>query len=148
VEKDRNGWKNRPEGAPTVRCGGSRLHPRGSYFASLLGRSHPPGSYQRAGPHTGQSSAEDPEIQEPPYLARSFSVILSSSAILAIFFYIVYVIGPEVTSPEKTSRLVLGKFFSFVTFHIGAIFLLCFVSSLGRVERRKDPEDLPWIRTA
>ncbi|KAJ3634632.1 hypothetical protein MTP99_007579 [Tenebrio molitor] len=73
VEEDRNGWKNRPEGAPTVRCGGSRLLPRGSttlgfsgsYFATLLGRSYPPGSHQKAGPHTGQPSAEDPESQEP-----------------------------------------------------------------------------------
>jgi hypothetical protein len=89
-----------------------------------------------------------PKSRNHNYLARSFSVILSSSAILANFFYRVYVIGPEVTSPEKTSRLVLGKFFCFVTFYIGAIFLLCFVSSLGRVEGRKDPEDLPWIRTA
>jgi hypothetical protein len=90
-----------------------------------------------------------PKSRNRNYLTRSFSVILSSSAILANFFYIVDVIGPEVTSPEKTSQLVLGKFlFCFVTFYIGAIFLLCFVLSLGRVEGRKDPEDLPWIRTA
>jgi hypothetical protein len=111
VEEDRNGWKYRPEGAPTVRCGGSRLHPRGSttlrfggsYFATLLGRSHPPGSYQRA----GQSSAEDTEIQEPFW---------------ANFFYIVYVIGPEVTSPEKTSRLVLGKFFFVLSLFTSGLF--------------------------
>jgi hypothetical protein len=64
----------------------------------------------------------------------------SSSAILANFFYTVYAIGPEVTSPEKTSRLVLDKFFFlFVTFYIGAIFLLYYVSSLGRVEGRNAP---------
>ncbi|KAH0822449.1 hypothetical protein GEV33_000342 [Tenebrio molitor] len=37
----------------------------GSHFATLLGRRHPPGSHERAGPHTGQSLAEDPEVQEP-----------------------------------------------------------------------------------
>jgi hypothetical protein len=57
-----------------------------------------------------------PKSRNRNYLARSFSVILSSSGILANFFYIVYVIGLEVTSPEKTSRLVLGKFFCFVNF--------------------------------
>jgi hypothetical protein len=83
------------------------------------------------------------------YLARSLRVILPLSAILANFFNTVCVIGPEVTSPEETSRLVLVNFFLlFVTFYIGAIFLLSYVSSLGRVEGRKDPEDLPWIRTA
>jgi hypothetical protein len=90
-----------------------------------------------------------PKSRNHNYLARSFGVILSSAAILANFFHIVYVIGPEVTSPEKTSQLVFGQFlFCFVTFYIGAISLLCFVLSLGRVEGRKDPEDLPWIRTA
>jgi hypothetical protein len=89
-----------------------------------------------------------PKTRNRNYLARSLSVIFSSSAILANFFYTVCVIGPEVTSPEKTSRLVLDKFFFVCHFYIGAIFLLYYVSSLGRVERRKDPEDLPWIRTA
>jgi hypothetical protein len=56
------------------------------------------------------------------YLARSFSVILSSSAILANSFYIVYVIGPEVTSPEKSSRLVLDKFFYYSSLFTSGLF--------------------------
>jgi hypothetical protein len=87
-----------------------------------------------------------PKSRSRNYLARSLSVILSSSAILENFFNTVCVIGPEVTSPEKTSRLVLVNFFLlFVTFYIGALFLHSYVSFLGRVEGRKDPEDLPWI---
>jgi hypothetical protein len=57
----------------------------------------------------------------------------------------VFVIGPEVTSPGKTSRQVLATFF--VTSYIGASFSFSKHSFLGRVEGRKDPEDLPWIRT-
>jgi hypothetical protein len=73
----------------------------------------------------------------------------SSSAILANFFYTVYAIGPEVTSPEKTSRLVLDKFFyCFSLFYIGAIFLTLFRFIPRKGRGRKDPEDLPWIRTA
>jgi hypothetical protein len=52
-----------------------------------------------------------PKSRRHNYLARSLSVILSSSAILANFFNTVCVIGPEVTSPEKTSRLFLVIFF-------------------------------------
>ncbi|KAJ3631753.1 hypothetical protein MTP99_012862 [Tenebrio molitor] len=56
--------EDRPRVAPTVRCGGFRLptlRVSGSHFATLLGRRHPPGSHQRAGPHTGLSLAEEPE---------------------------------------------------------------------------------------
>jgi hypothetical protein len=57
-----------------------------------------------------------PKSRNRNYLARSFSVILSSPQFWQVYFYIVYVIGPEVTSPEKTCQLVLGKFlFCFVT---------------------------------
>jgi hypothetical protein len=69
----RVGCRRRPEGTPTIRCGGSRLLTRGSTtlrfggsdFATLLSRSHPPGSFRRARPHAGQPSVEDPSIQEP-----------------------------------------------------------------------------------
>jgi hypothetical protein len=89
-----------------------------------------------------------PKSRNRNYLARSLGVILSSSAILASFFNTVCVIGPVVTSPGKTSRLVLIILLLFVISCIGALFYYFYVSSLGRVEGRKDPEDLPWIRTA
>jgi hypothetical protein len=150
--------ENRRGGAPTVRCGGSMLLPRGSttlrvsgsHFATLLGRRHPPGSHQRAGPHTGQSLAEDAEVQEPYLSGKVLQRHLIESAILAFFFYVAYVIGPEVTSPEKTVSWHSASFCSVSSpfFYTGAIFLLSFILSLGRVEGRKDPEDFPRIRTA
>jgi hypothetical protein len=57
-------------------------------FTTLLGRRHPPGPHRRAGPHTGLSLAEEPESRSNSYLARSFSVFLLRSAILAHFFYV------------------------------------------------------------
>jgi hypothetical protein len=89
-----------------------------------------------------------PKSRNRNYLARSLGVVLSSSTILANFFNTVCVIGPVMTSPGKTSRLVLVIFLLFVISCIGALFYYFYVSSLGRVEGRKDPEDLPWIRTA
>ncbi|KAH0813538.1 hypothetical protein GEV33_009255 [Tenebrio molitor] len=50
-----------------------------------------------------------PKSRNRNYLARSFSVILSSSAILENFFYIVYVIGPEEGSRgRRTPRTFRG----------------------------------------
>jgi hypothetical protein len=89
-----------------------------------------------------------PKSRNRNYLARSLGVVLSSSTILANFFNTVCVIGPVMTSPGKTSRLVLVIFLLFVISCIGALFYYFYVSFLGRVEERKDPEDLPWIRTA
>jgi hypothetical protein len=63
-----------------------------------------------------------PKTRNRNYLARSLSVIFSSSAILANFFYTVCVIGPEVTSPEKTSRLVLDKFFFCLSLFTSGLF--------------------------
>jgi hypothetical protein len=57
-------------------------------FTTLLGRRHPPGPHRRAGPHTGLSLAVEPESRSNSYLARSFSVFLLRSAILAHFFYV------------------------------------------------------------
>ncbi|KAH0822743.1 hypothetical protein GEV33_000048 [Tenebrio molitor] len=48
-------------------------------FATLLGRRHPPGSHQRAGPHTGQSLAEEPESRSNSYLASSLSAFWRSN---------------------------------------------------------------------
>jgi hypothetical protein len=59
-----------------------------SNFTTLLGRRHPQGSHQRTGSHTGLSLAEEPESRSNSYLARSFSVFLLQSAILAHFFYV------------------------------------------------------------
>jgi hypothetical protein len=75
VKEVRVGWRRRPEGTPTIRCGGSRLPTRGSTtlrfggsdIATLLGRRHPPGSFRRARPHAGagQPSIEDSSSKEP-----------------------------------------------------------------------------------
>jgi hypothetical protein len=69
------------------------LRVSGSHFATLLGRRHPPGSHQRAGPHTGQSLAEVPEVQEQilsgkvlqrlSYSVRHFGIFLLHSFALS-----------------------------------------------------------------
>jgi hypothetical protein len=87
---------NRPRGIPTetsrrIKASFTRvIDPtlQRIHFTTLLGRRHPQGSHQRTGPHTGLSPAEEPEPRSDSYLARSFSVFLLRSAILAHFFYV------------------------------------------------------------
>jgi hypothetical protein len=90
--------ENRPGGAPTVRCGGSRLLPRGSTTLRVNGS------------HFATLLAEDPEDQEQILSSEVLQRPLIQSAVLAFFYYVGYVIRPEVTSPKKTRQLVLGKF--------------------------------------
>jgi hypothetical protein len=154
-------WRTR--GGRPIRLGnrprriheGQRPYASADNFTTLLGRRHPPGPLRRAGPHTGLSLAEEPESRSNSYLARSFSVFLLLSAILAHFFYVDSVIRPGVTSPETTRSLALGSFF--INFYQFIIILYLFAPglnltdsriSLGSVEGRKDPEDFPRIRTA
>jgi hypothetical protein len=79
-----------------------------------------------------------PKSRSRNYLARSLSVILSSSAILENFFNTVCVIGPEVTSPEKTSRLVLVNFFFVVCHFLHWGFILTFLRFIPRKSRGEE----------
>jgi hypothetical protein len=125
-------------------------------FTTLLGRRHPPGPHRRAGPHTGLSLAEEPESRSNSYLARSFSVFLLLSAILAHFFYVD--LRYQTWSDLARNDALAGsrKFFFyylslyFIVFHFFALGLNLTNSrlSLGSVVGRKDPEDFPRIRTA
>jgi hypothetical protein len=124
-------------------------------FTTLLGRRHPPGPHRRAGPHTGLSLAEEPETRSNSYLARSFSVFLLLSAILAHFFYVDSRYRTWSDLARNDALAGSRKFFYylshyFIVFHFFAPGLNLTNSrlSLGSVEGRKDPEDFPRIRTA
>jgi hypothetical protein len=66
-------------------------------------------------------------------VARSLGVALSSSAILASFFNTVFVIGPVVTPPGKTSRRIL-VFFLLSLLTSGLRYPFLDIASLGREE--------------
>jgi hypothetical protein len=131
VKEVRVGWRRRPEGTPTIRCGGSRLPTRGSTTLRFGGSdiatlSSSPRILPESQTSRRRRTALDRGLQlqgTVKYLVRSHSASLSLSTILASFFFnIVFVIGPEVTSPRKTSRQVHATFY--VTFlHRGFVFL-------------------------
>jgi hypothetical protein len=150
VEEDRSGWEIvQEELQPYVAADLGFLHEGHRPYASADHFRHPVGP------------ASSPRI--PPESRTSHRTVLSrgrqgkvlrrlsfSVRHFGHFFYIVRAIRPEVTSPETTRQLALGKFlFHFIIFFFTpGLTLTYFRAFLGRVAGRKDPEDFPRIRTA
>jgi hypothetical protein len=127
---------NRPRGIPTetsrrIKASFTRvIDPtlQRINFTTLLGRRHPQGSHQRAGPHTGLSLAEEPESRSNSYLARSFSVFLLQSAILAHFFYVDLryptwsdlARNDALAGSRKFFFIILSLHYHFIFFYTGA----------------------------